>query len=194
MPGRQQRQKVAANTHNRPIWTTYQSRGDHGLHFRLFGALLLALLSGFVKADDELARLTADVMRHSAKVHALEQELLHPADSRLAIFLSLASNAELELDSVELFLNQQPVTAHLYNATERDSLGQGGIHQLYLGNVADGEHRLKAVISARATNNRFVRREIVRRIVKQAGTLRLQMVLSAPAPEFEPELAIKTWD
>ena len=115
-------------------------------------------------------------------MHALEQKLLHPVNTRVAVFLSLANRQALELDSVELFVNEQPVTAHLYTENERSSLGQGGVHQLFIGNLVDGRHTLKAVINARAANNRFVRREIVHDFRKQPGTLRLQMTLNAKAP------------
>ena len=72
-------------------------------------------------------------------------------------------------------------------------LDQGGVHQLFIGNLADGRHSLKAVINARAANNRFVRREIVHDFRKQPGTLRLQMTLNAKAPDYEPEVSFVEW-
>ena len=153
----------------------------------------MAATSHASSLDEQIERLNADITRHTASVHALEQKLLHPVNTRVAVFLSLANRQALELDSVELFVNEQPVTAHLYTENERSSLGQGGVHQLFIGNLADGRHTLKAVINARAANNRFVRREIVHDFRKQPGTLRLQMTLNAKAPDYEPEVSFVEW-
>ena len=105
----------------------------------------------------------------------------------------LTSSVPAFVTRVGLFVNEQPVTAHLYTENERSSLGQGGVHQLFIGNLVDGRHTLKAVINARAANNRFVRREIVHDFRKQPGTLRLQMTLNAKAPDYEPEVSFVEW-
>lgn len=143
--------------------------------------------------DEEINRLTADVTRHAASVRALEQQVLHPVDTRVSVFLAVTNRQALDVDSVELFINDQPVASHLYNANERASLSQGGVQQLFVGNMADGNHQLKTVINARAANKRFVRRELVHRFDKRPGTLRLQMNLDARAPDYEPEVTFQEW-
>lgn len=143
--------------------------------------------------DEQIDRLTAEVTRHSASVYALEQQLLRPVDTRVAVFLALHNRQALDLDSVELFVNDQPVASHLYSANERAALEQGGVQQLFVGNMADGNHQLKTVINARAANKRFVRRELVHRFQKRPGTLHLQMTLDARAPDYEPEVTFVEW-
>lgn len=158
----------------------------------IVAALAVTSVTG-ASLDDDIDRLTAEVIRHSASVHALEQQLLHPVDTRVAVFLTLHNRQALDLDSVELFINDQPVASHLYSAHERASLEQGGVQQLFVGNMADGDHQLKAVINARAANNRFVRRELVHGFQKRPGTLRLQMTLDARAPDYEPDVTFVEW-
>lgn len=163
---------------------------------RWLSGILAALAATSVAGaslDEQIDRLTADVTRHSASVHALEQQLLHPVATRVAVFLTLPNRQALDLDSVELFINDQPVASHLYTATERTALEQGGVQQLFVGNMAEGNHQLKTVINARAANKRFVRRELVHRFQKRPGTLRLQMTLDARAPDYEPEVTFMEW-
>ncbi len=159
------------------------------------GYIVMAMVSSAHASslDDQIQRLTADITRHTANVYALEQKLLHPVDTRVIVFLSIKDSDALELDSVELFVNQKPVTAHLYSDKERHSLGQGGIHQLFVGNLSDGPHSLRAVINARGANNRFVRRELVHDFRKESGTLHLQMRLSANAPDYDPDVSFSEW-
>lgn len=144
--------------------------------------------------DADIDRLHALVTRHAANVDQLEQALVNPVGTRLAVFLSLANRDQLTLDSVELFLNDQPVASHLYTANERQSLEQGGVHQLFTGHLANGPHKLEAVINARTSNKRFVRREIQHAFRKTSGTLRVQMNVDARAPDYEPDITFREWD
>ncbi len=143
--------------------------------------------------DHAIDQLRAEVSEHSARVFALEQRLLHPADSRLSVFLTLGSPDALELDSVELFVNGKPVVSHLYSEREQEALEEGGVQQLFVGNLPNGSHSLKAVVTARSGNDRFLRRESSYRFQKRPGSLRLQMTLEAKAPDFEPRVSFLEW-
>ncbi|HTN33498.1 MAG TPA: AraC family transcriptional regulator [Marinobacter sp.] len=162
-------------------------------HCLLVVGLLLPMQAMSDAIDNEISQLRANVSEHSAKVFALEQKLLHPVDTRIAVFLKLASRDSLDLDSVELFVNGKPVTSHLYSDRERGSLDEGGIQQLFTGNLPNGSHELKAVITARSAKNHFVRREALHRFQKRPGTLRLQMSLEARAPDYEPQVSFVEW-
>lgn len=181
MFGKQKPQHCRISPWNRGLWVSG------------FIVALTATAVAATSLDEDIEWLTAEVTRHSASVHALEQQLLHPVDTRVAVFLTLQNRQALDLDSVELFLNDQPVASHLYRAHEQASLEQGGVQQLFVGNMADGDHQLKAVINARAANKRFVRRALVHPFHKRPGTLRLQMILNARAPDYEPELTFVEW-
>mgnify|MGYP003134166076 CR=1 FL=1 len=162
------------------------------------GVLVLAVLAVSASAadglDEELERLSAEVSDHSERVFAFEQKVLHPANTRLAVFLTLQSRDALDLDSVELFVNGQPVASHLYSDRERASLERGGIQQLFTGNLQNGEHELKTVITARSADDDFVRRESTHRFRKRPGVLRLQLSLEARAPDYEPRVSFVEWE
>lgn len=144
--------------------------------------------------DGEIAELKADVAALSESLFELEETVLHPADTQVAIFLTLDRKDVLELDSVELFINDTPVASHLYSERERASLQEGGVQKLYLGNLPHGEHQLRAVLTARSANERFVRREASHRFQKRPGTSRIQMTLGANAPDYEPVVAFREWN
>lgn len=159
-------------------------------------ALLATLIPTVVAADTldaEIHRLQADVAELAGELYALEESILHPADTQVAVFLTLARKDALELDSIELFVNDSPVSSHLYTEQERTSLQQGGVQQLYLGNVPHGQHSLKAVLTARTGNDRYVRREASHRFLKQPGESRIQLSLDARAPDFEPQILFTEW-
>lgn len=182
------------------MFGTQQTQRRRIAHRRVvaIGSVILALLPApAIPADgldEELERLSAEVASHSERVFALEQKVLHPANTRLAVFLTLQSRDALDLDSVELFVNGQPVASHLYSDRERASLERGGIQQLFTGNLANGEHELKTVITARSADDDFVRRESTHRFRKRPGVLRLQLSLEARAPDYEPRVSFVEWE
>ncbi len=143
--------------------------------------------------DKDISQLRADVASLAGEVFALEEDILHPADSQVTIFLTLARKDDLTLDSVELYVDDTPVASHLYTDREFGALQQGGVQQLYTGNLPHGDHVLKVVLTARAANDRYVRRESTHSFRKPPGELRIQMSLEARAPDYEPRMSFREW-
>lgn len=158
--------------------------------------LTLTLLAPGLLADTldtEIDRLKADVADLSQTLYELEEDVLYPADTQVAVFLTLKDREGLELDTVELYLDDMPVASHLYTERERTSLKRGGVQRLYLGNLPHGAHQLRAVLTARSSNERFVRREVTHDFRKRPGESRIQMTLDARAPDFEPVVSFQEW-
>lgn len=166
-------------------------------HSVSFLALVSVLLSGIVQAgtplDGDIAEIKAEVASLSQALLELEESVLHPSDTQVAVFLALKDKEGLALDSVELYLNDSPVSSHLYSDRERQSLRKGGIQRLYIGNLPHGSHRLKAVLTARSANDRFIRREVNHEFRKRPGESHIQMTLDAAAPDYEPVVSFREW-
>jgi hypothetical protein len=168
-----------------------------------FLGLFLLLLSGKVQAaseeqgpaflDREIAEIKAEVAALSQTLFELEESVLHPSDTQVAVFLAQKEKEGLALDSVEIYLNDSPVSSHLYSDRERESLRKGGIQRLYIGNLPHGSHQLKAVLTARSANERFIRREVIHEFRKRPGESRIQMTLDAAAPDYEPVVSFREW-
>jgi hypothetical protein len=166
---------------------------------RVIVAVMMACVLGLTRSafaeslDQEIDRLKADVADLSQTLYELEESVLYPVDTQMAVFLTLNKTEGLDLDSVELYLNGTPVASHLYTDRERDSLKQGGVQRLYIGNLPHGSHQLKAVLTARSANERFVRREATHQFRKRPGESRIQLTLDAAAPDYEPVVSFREW-
>lgn len=143
--------------------------------------------------DTEIERLKADVANLSQTLFELEEQVLYPADTQFAVYLSLANPEAFQLDSVELAVDGRPAVSHLYTDQERQALEQGGLQRLYLGNLATGEHTLSATFNGQAANDRYVRREASFTVRKGGGETRVELVLEARAPDFQPSFALREW-
>jgi hypothetical protein len=91
--------------------------------------------------------LKKEVKSLNRDLFILEEELLFPSSTQLAVFVSVDVGNFFRLDSVQLKIDNKIVANHLYTRRELESLSRGGVQRLFLGNVKSGEHELVAIFS-----------------------------------------------
>jgi hypothetical protein len=95
--------------------------------------------------DEQVQEVKSDVLAIAAELNRLEEKLLYPSNTQVAVFVSLVSGETFRLDSVEIQLDGKPVTHHLYSFKELEALRKGGVQRIYTGNVRSGEHELQVL-------------------------------------------------
>lgn len=143
--------------------------------------------------DQDLAELKADVAELNAILFELEEDILFPPDTQVAVFLSLEASDAFQLDSVDLSIDDRQTRSHLYTDQERDALAQGGVQQLYLGNLGQGAHRISATINGRGKNGQYFRKQQNFSINKEDEASRVELVVGAQGPSLDPEFTLKRW-
>ena len=88
----------------------------------------------------------------------LEEDLLYPPSSRVAVFVSMDVGELFALDEVEVKLNGTTVVHHLYTEQQVDALHRGGIQRLYVGNAKQGENEITAFFLGRDHRGEPLRR------------------------------------
>jgi len=88
----------------------------------------------------------------------LEEDLLFPASSQVAVFVSMDVGELFQLDAVTLKINNKSVTHHLYTEKQVEALYRGGVQKLYIGNVAQGENTVTAFFTGLGPSGRDYRR------------------------------------
>lgn len=96
--------------------------------------------------DEQVQEVKSDVLSIAAELNQLEEKLLYPSNTQVAVFVSLASGETFRLDSVEIQLDGEPVAHHLYAFKELESLRKGGVQRIYTGNIRSGEHDLQVLV------------------------------------------------
>ena len=102
--------------------------------------------------DEQVQEVKSDVLSISAELSQLEEKLLYPSDTHFAVFVQLAKGDTLRLDSVDVKVDGQPAAHYIYSFKELEALQKGGVHRLYSGNIASGEHRLEVTVSGKRGN------------------------------------------
>src|SRR5580765_2423550 len=99
--------------------------------------------------DEQVQQTKSDVLNIAAELNQLEEKLLYPSGTQVAIFVALAKGDELRLDAVRLQIDGQLVAHYIYSAKELEALRKGGVQRIYVGNVSTGEHKLDVVVDGK---------------------------------------------
>jgi hypothetical protein len=117
----------------------------------------------------------------------LEEDLLFPASSQVAVFLSMDVGEFFQLDAVTVELNGQQVSHHLYTERQVDALMRGGVQKLYLGNVKEGRHQLTAFFTGRGPNERDYRRATSVEFDKSFEPAFIELAIRDSESKYQPE-------
>ena len=106
--------------------------------------------------DEQVQEIKSDVLGIAAALGRLEERLLYPSDTQVAVFVSLAEGETFQVDSVRIQIDGAPVAHHIYSFKEVEALTKGGVQRIYTGNVRTGEHRLDVAVSGKRPGGKDV--------------------------------------
>jgi len=144
--------------------------------------------------DQEIQGLKKDVVDLNKDLSILEEELLFPANTQVAVFLSMDVGDFFGLDSVQLKIDQKEVINYLYTPREVDALLKGGVQRLYIGNLKVGHHEIVAFFSGKGPGDRAYKRGASQRFEKGVGAKYPELKITDKQRKGEPEFAIKDWE
>ena len=104
--------------------------------------------------DEQVQEVKSDVLSIAAELNQLEEKLLYPSDTHLAVFVSLAHGETLRLDAVQIQIDGHLATHYIYSFKELDALRRGGMQRLYSGNIATGSHEIEVSVSGKLANGK----------------------------------------
>ena len=99
--------------------------------------------------DEQVQEIKSDVLSIAAELNQLEEKLLYPSGTQVAIFIALAKGDQMRLDAVRLQIDGQLVAHHIYSFKELEALRKGGVQRIYVGNVAAGDHQLEVLVDGK---------------------------------------------
>jgi hypothetical protein len=144
--------------------------------------------------DEEIQAIKKDVVDLNRDLFILEEELLFPANTQVAVFLSMDVGEFFALDTVELRLDDKQVAKHLYTPREAEALLKGGVQRLYLGNLRVGEHELVALFTGKGPQGQDYSRGAQIRFEKSVGAKYLELKISDRTSRRQPEFEIRDWE
>lgn len=150
--------------------------------------------SEFRNLDEGVQSLKKEVLDLNRDLFLLEEELLFPANSQVAFFISMDVGEYFALDSVNLKIDGKEVANYLYTQREVDALVRGGVHRVHMENLKVGEHELVAVFTGEGPHVRDYRRGATINIEKGIGAKYVELQISDRVKKQQPEFVIQEWE
>jgi hypothetical protein len=144
--------------------------------------------------DEQVQGLKKDVVDLNKELFILQEELLFPANTQVAVFLSVDVGDFFALDSVQLKIDNKEVINYLYTPREVDALLKGGVQRLYVGNLKVGTHELVAFFDGKGPNDRPYKRGASIKFEKGIGAKYLELKIDDRQRKLQPEFEIKDWE
>ena len=148
----------------------------------------------FRSLDQDVQTLKKEVLDLNRDLFLLEEELLFPANSQVAFFVSMDVGEYFELDSVNIKIDGKEVANYLYTTREADALIRGGVHRVHMANLKTGDHELIAVFTGKGPHVRDYRRGATIRFDKGIGAKYLELEITDRVKKQQPEFVIKEWE
>ena len=148
----------------------------------------------FRALDQDVQALKKEVLDLNRDLFLLEEELLFPANSQVAFFVSMDVGEYFALDSVNLKIDGKEVANYLYTEREVDALMRGGVHRLHMANLKTGDHELIAVFTGSGPHTRDYRRGATLTFNKGIGAKYMELEITDRVQKQQPEFVIKDWE
>jgi len=144
--------REAENVEMKGIWNMSKRRRT-----ALLAALATAFLSGTAVSqeltgenmqslDGQVQEIKSDVLDISSELRNLEERLLYPSGTQLAIFVAVEEQQDFRLDAVKIEIDGELATHHIYSFNELEALQKGGVQNAFTGNVVSGDHELRVTV------------------------------------------------
>ncbi|WP_295800862.1 AraC family transcriptional regulator [uncultured Microbulbifer sp.] len=162
-------------------------------------ALLTAFAAGpvFAQTRDfpagDLEDLKREVLKLNRDLLVLEEDLLFPAQSQVAVYLSMDVGHFFDLDTVKLHIDNKLVESHLYTEHQKSALIRGGIQPLFRGNLKSGEHTITAFFTGFGPEKREFTRAATLELNKTDEPAVVELRISDSAGKQQPEFVVVEW-
>lgn len=104
--------------------------------------------------DGQVQEIKSDVLDIASELGNLEERLLYPSNTQIAVFVSMAENESFRLDALQVEINGELATHHIYSFQELEALHKGGVQRAYTGNIVTGEHELRVTMIGKLENGK----------------------------------------
>jgi hypothetical protein len=149
--------------------------------------------SEFSNLDNRIQDTKSEVIQLNRDLMVLEEELLFPASTQVAVFVSMDVGKLFDLDSVQVKLDDKEVASYLYTPSEVQALHRGGVQRVYLGNLKAGSHELVAFFTGGGPHRRDYRRGTTVKFDKGTDPKYIELRIKDSTGKLQPEFDVRIW-
>ena len=130
--------------------------------------------------DGQVQEIKSDVLSIASELSTLEERLLYPSNTQIAVFVSIAPQETFRLDAVQIEINGELATHHIYSFKELEALQKGGVQRIFTGNVPTGNHELSVTMAGKLKGGKDFKQSGSFSFAKGVGPKALGITLGDP--------------
>jgi hypothetical protein len=142
--------------------------------------------------DEQVQEVKSDVLSIAAELTQLEEKLLYPSNTHVAVFVTLAPGETFRLDAVQVHIDGQLATHYIYSFKELEALQKGSVQRIYTGNVATGSHEIEVALSGKLPSGKDYSHTQRFPFSKDVGPKLLNVTLAGP-DSGKPAIDVGDW-
>jgi hypothetical protein len=142
--------------------------------------------------DEQVQEVKSDVLSIAAELNQLEERLLYPSNTHLAVFVALAKGETLRLDAVQIQIDGQPAAHYIYSFKELEALQKGGVQRIYTGNIATGQHEIQVSLNGKLASGKDYTRTEHFAFTKAIEPKLIGLTLAGPDAS-QPSIKLGDW-
>ena len=104
--------------------------------------------------DEQVQEIKSDVLAIAVDLGRLEEKLLYPSNTQVAVFVSMAEGQTFRLDSIQVHIDGELAAHYIYSYKELEALQDGGVQRVYTGNLPTGAHQLDVSVNGKTDSGR----------------------------------------
>jgi len=135
--------------------------------------------------DEQVQEIKTDVLSIAEQLNQLEEKLLYPSNTQVAVFISMVGGETFRLDSVEIELDGKPMAHHIYTFKELEALQKGGVQRIYTGNILAGDHDLQVLVLGKSGGGTDFQKTERFKVNKDVGPKIVELSLAAGSITFK---------
>lgn len=141
----------------------------------------------------DIQALKSQVVDLNKDLRLMEEKLLFPSSTKYSIFVSHSRGEYFDLEGIKLKIDGKLVASHVYSEKQRAALVRGGVHRLYVTNLAEGKHNATVFFTGFGSNKRPYKRAVSLDFDKGPGSAYLEIAVSDDPSTREPVFNLKQW-
>ncbi len=162
--------------------------------------LAVSLLQSVLPGHAGEAALAADVsqvkqsvLELNRELYQLEQDLLSPATTRLALYLSLQGGKYFEPLALEIRSEALPPVLHIYTERQIQALKMGAVQPLASLDAGPGQHTLQITLKGLDNSGQPQTLQLNPVVEKTTGPLLLELQVTDNPQQRRAQLQLQRW-
>jgi len=102
--------------------------------------------------DEQVQEIKSDVLNIASELGNLEERLLYPSGTQVAVFVAIDETNSFRLDAVHIEIDGELAAHHIYSFNELEALQKGGVQRIFTGNIPTGSHEMNVSVIGKLDN------------------------------------------